>query len=365
MSALVRSLLVAMSGLVLVACVEAVTPTERPIEERAMSTPTRWSAARRPSDAALLEAPAEVTTAAGGEASVSAPYTARVVAIRVRPGDTVHAGDPLIDVSVPEVLAAAATLSGARSRLAMRERRRTELEALRGEGLVESSRVFEQEAGVADLSAEAARALAVLRGAGLSSSEARAVLARGSFALRAPSDGVVRAVSARLGEVREPASGALVELSGLVPARVEAHFARPLPGEISLEFVPWVGEPLALSPTPVAALVDATTGSRVVWLAPLDEVALPPGLRGRVRVHVMREGALEVSARAVRVERGVAYVLRRVGDGHERVEVSVLASSAQSAIVESLPSVARALAEGDEVAVDAALLLGAPSEGDE
>src|SRR5690606_39017131 len=102
-----------------------------------------------------------------------------------------------------------------------------------------------------------------------------AALSRGTTTLAAPIDGVVATVSVRIGEVRDPADEAMVELVGAAPARIEARLARALPEGAELEFVPLDGAPIALRPEPDAAVVDPADGTRRMWFSPAEERTLP------------------------------------------------------------------------------------------
>jgi cobalt-zinc-cadmium efflux system membrane fusion protein len=347
----------AAASCVLVSCAGATEEEpDAPIE--APSAPTRWAIASTPSDRALLEAPARAVAGPGAQARVAPPFAARVVSIAVAPGDVVAEGDVLLVVTMPDVLDAAAVWTSTGSRLSLRRQRRGELEALRQEGLVEQSRVFEQQTSLAELGAERARALAVLHAAGVTPSRAAAALARGSTAIVSPIAGVVSAVDARIGEVRDPSGTPLVEVLGSAPARIEARLARALPDGAELVFLAADGRSIDLSERPDASAIDPADGTRLVWISPRAPVALPDGLRGTLRARVVREGVVGVPALAIGRAGAEAFVVRRAGDRAERVPVRVLASGGGSAIVEGTG--AAGLAPGDAIATDVAVLLRAP-----
>ncbi|MFO0681649.1 MAG: efflux RND transporter periplasmic adaptor subunit [Sandaracinus sp.] len=302
---------------------------------------TRWEEARVPSDLALLEAAAHVVPAPDGEARVGAPFTARVLAVHVRPGDHVAIGTPLLDVSMPDVLDAAARWSTSTARRSLRSARRTELESLRTEGLVESARVFDQDTQLADLDAERAQALAVLHAASVRESEAATVLRAGRTTLRSPIAGIVRSVAASVGEVRDPSGAPLVEIVSDVAARVEARFVQPPPEGARFTFRGIDGTEVALGSI-AASVLDPVDGTRVAWLDPEGDARLPAGLAGRVRVEVPADDALEVPTSALVVTGGGVEVELASDDaGPARVPVVVLTSSATRAIVRGLPAGAR------------------------
>ncbi len=307
---------------------------------------TRWEEARTPTDLALLEAPAHVVPAPDGEARVGAPFSARVLAVHVRPGDPVALGAPLLDVSMPAVLDAAARWSTSTTRRSLRSARRTELESLRSEGLVETGRVFEQETQLADLDAERAQALAVLHAASLRETEAGAVLRTGRVTLRSPIAGIVRSVEASVGEVRDPTGAPLVTVVADVAARIEARFVESPPPDGHFAFHGLDGSVVTLGPI-AASVIDPIDGTRVAWLDPAEDGArLPAGLAGRVRVVIAQTDAVEVPTSALIVA-GTGVEIERADEGGatSRVPVQVLSSSPTRAIVRGLPV-------GTRVAVD-------------
>lgn len=337
----VRVVLVACGLAVLAACggEERSEPVLPPPAE------TRWEEARTPADLALLEAPAHVVPAPDGEARVGAPFSARVLAVHVRPGDHVEANAPLVDVTMPEVLDAAARWSTSAARRSLRSARRTELESLRGEGLVETGRVFEQETQLADLDAERAQALAVLHAASVREGEASTVLRSGRITLRSPIAGIVRAVDATVGEVRDPAGAPLATIVNDVAARVEARFVQAPPEGARFVFHGLDGTELALGGI-ASSVIDPVDGTRVAWLDPEGDARVPAGLAGRVRVSIPDTDAVEVPTSALIVS-GSGVEVERADDGGttSRVPVTVLTSSPTRAIV-------RGVAVGARIAVD-------------
>lgn len=329
---------------------------------QAASARTPWEAARAPVDRSLLEAPARVVAGPTSEARISAPFSARVISIAVAPGQTVSVGDVLLEVSMPEVLDAAAIWTASRAQLSLRRGRQTELEALRGEGLVEESRVFEQETNLADLNVERARALAVLQAAGVGPARAGAVLRRGAIPIQSPIAGVVRDIDARLGEVRAPTGAPLIIVIGLAPARIETRLSAPLPMGAELTFIPLGRPPITLRDEVDATAIDPENGTLLAWASPADPIVLPDGLRGTLQVRVAREGVVEISAAAIGHDGDGPFIVLRTEAGNERVPISVLASGGASALVEAIG--AKRLSIGDSIATDVSVLLRAP-EADE
>lgn len=332
-------------ALLLLACGEPSEPLEAEHDEAATGA-ARWEPVRRPSDAALLEHPAHVVAGASAQSEIGAPFRARVLRVHVVPGARVEAGDPVLDVVMPEVLDAAALVAGLGPRIAAHRARVEELERLRAERLVEAASVFEQRAALAELEAERMRALAILRAAGLDAGDATRVVRAGSITLRAPSAGVVRTIDAHLGETREAGGAPFARIVGEADARIEVRSPAPLVTASDATFEGADGTIVPLAPEPLARLVDPQDGTHVTWLAPREPVRLSDGLRGRVRLALRGESIFEVPASALVLGEDGAHLVVRRGSRIERVAAEVVSSSGASAIVDA------ALREGDFVAAD-------------
>lgn len=340
-----RTLLV--MSLCLVACGrdETSAPPEEPAAPPAHTVALRWVPVMVPEDASLLEAPGVVRAAAEATGEVSSSYRARVERVHTRVGSVIERGDPVVDVLAPEVFEAAATYVGTSKRLELHAERAAELEQLRGEGLVEKSKVFEQRMLAAELEARRDEARAILRAAGVSTGAARALTNGGALTLRAPVSGIVVEVDAQPGEIRDAGTGPLARIRGEGSARVEVRTPSPWPqGErATLELAD--GREIALRGEPVASAIDPTSGTHMHWLVPEEERSLPDGLRGVVRI-AARDGIWEVPAGAVQQEGTSSTVLRRRAGGVTQIEVVVVTSSGASALVRG------PLQKGDEVAAD-------------
>jgi multidrug efflux pump subunit AcrA (membrane-fusion protein) len=227
-------------------------PTTR---EEAAAPTQRVTVARAPHDLSLLEAPARIVAAPGSEARVAASHDVRVVLVHVRAGDHVEAGAPVVDVVIPEVLAAAARLASLGPAQALRTARRTELAALQGEGLVDRGGVFEQEAELASLDVERRLALSTLRAASLTTAEAAQALRRGAITLRAPIAGTVREVNAVVGEVRAVGSAPFAVIAGSFAPRIRFFAVRARPWLKSLKAD---SSPMSCAAADSCASCDAT-----------------------------------------------------------------------------------------------------------
>ncbi|MCB9591575.1 MAG: efflux RND transporter periplasmic adaptor subunit [Sandaracinaceae bacterium] len=329
---------------VVASCSPPPVPLEPEPAPAATSASARWVPVQSPGDASLLSAPA-VVRAPAASAEVSAPVRVRVVALRATPGSLVAAGDPIVEVAAPELAEAAADFARASEGAREHERRATELEALRAEGLVSRSQVFEVAARAAELAAERERASATLRSAGLDARAAHALLRSGTVALRAPVAGVVAALDARLGETRDPSGAPLARIVGEGAARIEVRTTNAWPSARAAWLETADGLAVPLAPAPLASVVEAGDGTRVAWFEPDPPLVLPDGMTGTVTMEPAE--AWEVPLGAVGQRTGVSEVLRRRGEATERVRVIVLATSGATALVRG------PLTEGDEVAASA------------
>lgn len=345
---------------------EPKTPEPAPPASAAVSSPGRWVKVRVAQDLTLLELPARVVGPAEASGVVAASLRAKVLRAHVRVGQRVEKGAPILDVVVPELLHAAATVSSVDVRLASVERRLGELTALKAEGLARAEVLFDLENRRAELSAERTLAHATLDSAGLGALDPKELVARGWLTLRSPAAGVVSALSAVPGEVREPGGAPFARITGEGVGRVEAALVRPLPAATAVDFVTPSGERWRLDPKPVAEVIDPDDGARTAWFELAAPSPLPGGLRGRIVVQPEAKGALEVPAEAIRERDGQTFVLRRTGTGGDQqpVPVVVTVRSGATALVEPGPSPGAAiepragaqprarpalLAEGDEV----------------
>jgi hypothetical protein len=324
------------------------------------SARTPWVKARSSEGVPLLEAPATVLPSPEGSAGVVPPYRARVVRVLVRPGERVRKGQPLVEVVMPEVGAAAGAYAAATTRLEAYGKRKAQLEELKAEGLVRLADVLEADTKLAEARADQQAALATLRTAQVDAAEAAVIVSgSGQVTLRSPIAGMVVAVGAAVGDTREPTGDPLVKVSGEGDSRVEARFARAFEGAgARYELVGSNGVRYPMAFVARAPGVDPRDGTIAAWFQPPAGTSLPHGLSGRLVVTLdAARGAAVVPSRAVLLEGGQAYAIVRRGERAERVPVAVLASSGAEALVTGVGA-------GDEVAADAALAGGPEPHGE-
>jgi multidrug efflux pump subunit AcrA (membrane-fusion protein) len=321
-------------------CLGCSQPVQRePIEqepEAAPSAAARWLTPEPASRVAWLEAPARALPTPEATHAVSVPLSARVLRVRVRPGQTVKKDEPLVDVLLPELLGAAGALSAARLRIESYEARKSRLGPLVEQGLARTAELNELEANLALARAERELARATLRVAGVSEGQVPALLqGQGAISLRAPIGGMVVSVSGRAGEVREPGSGPLLELVSPGLVQIEARLGLTPPVGASFEW--WSGAervPLELEAlSPRAAPED---GTRLAWFRTREPQRAPlAGSLGRVRL--VPDASWRVVPAAALREQGNSASVVVLGDRAPREQpVQVVLRSASEVIVSGL-----------------------------
>ena len=237
--------------------------------------------APRPADRVLaLEAAGRLLAPPNARAELTMPVAAQVLRVRTSEGQHVERGQVVVELAVPEAARAAGQLEGARLRIAAYRARLDQLELLRGEGLARGQELAEARARLAEAQASEREALAFSQ-----TMESLGLRRQGNhYELVAPLSGTVVAVHAPLGSVRGPADGALFEIVGGAPTRVEARFAFALPERAEYRLLARDGEPIALRLIAQSPEVTQEDASRRAWFEAAQPIALPLGSPVRVRM---------------------------------------------------------------------------------
>lgn len=316
------------------ACQTAPQPTA-PEPSDTPSIETRWILPEPADQVGWLSAPARVLRDPNASFAVSVPLGARVLKVRVRPGQQVRQNEPLVDVLIPELLKAAGALAAANLRVNGYATRRARLLPLLEQGLVRAGELSELEANLASAQAERESARATLRIAGVGDAQAAGLLAQGgALSLRAPMAAMVVQVSARPGEMREPAAGPLVELAAPESGQVEARLAFAPAHGATFSWVSELGSvPLILEAVSPRAADD---GTRSAWFHVSMPAAAPPaGSLGRVRMD-LAPNLVAVPTAALREQGGKHAVVVRSGREGRLQSVEVILRSSSEAIVSGL-----------------------------
>lgn len=301
---------------------------------RAASTGSAWVEVTAPRDVSLLQAAARVVLTGDRQAVLRPLYRAQISRFHVQAGDRVRVGQGLVDVVMPEVVAAAATYMGASRRSGAQAARRDKLTALRGEGLVAEGAVFDIASRTAETEQQVALAAATLRAAGQDPSNARELVRRPAVTLTSPIDGVVRELGGRLGEIVEGQGPPVALIVGEGRPRIEARFLHAPPPGATMRFVAVDGSVWPLRGEPVARAVEPDDGAVVMWFEVAeDERRAFAGLRGTVECFSDDPTLVQVPAGALgRDERGL-LIYRQEAGGSATVPVELVMMSGASALV--------------------------------
>jgi len=325
------------------------------VERRAAaSSASAWVEATGPRDVALLQASARVVLAGDRQAVIRPLFRAQIVGFHAQAGDRVKAGDPVVDVIMPEVVAAAATYRGALLRGEMQGARRDKLRGLRDEGLVAEAAVFDVTSRAAETDQQVWTAAATLRAAGVDPARAKDRLRSPRMSLRSPIDGVVRELGGQLGEVVEGQGTPVAVIVGEGAPRVEARFLHPPPEGCAMRFVAVDGAVWPLNPTPLARVVEADDGAVVLWFTAADERVAFAGLRGAVECMSDDPAVVQVPSAAIDREADGLVVYVQKDGAPTPVPVTLLISSGASALVRARDG--EGLRAGMRVAEDARAL---------
>lgn len=313
------------------------------------STETPWVAARAPEGLSLLEAPAELVPPASAKGAVSPPFSAKILKVHVEHGHIVEEGAAIVDVLMPELARAAGAYLAAATRLDAQSKRKTQLEALRKDGLARLSEMADVDGNIADARANQQITLATLKIAGLGPKDASALATSGGkITLKSPIAGIVTEIDAVIGETREPSSAPIARIERAGSARVEARFSQRPPTQVRYIFVGPLGQTIALELVAEAPSVSGRDGAVAAWFESREPIGLPHGTLGKVRVVLdPKSGAVAIPASAVTLKDGKPAVVSRKTD--RILPVKVLSTSGADALVEG------DLQAGDEVASDASL----------
>lgn len=309
-------------------------PQGQVVEARAASSASAWVEVTAPRDVALLQATARVVLPGAHQAVIRPLYRAQIVGFRVQAGDRVKVGDPVVEVIMPEVVAAAASYRGAQLRGEVQAARRDKLKGLRDEGLVAEAAVFDVASRTAETEQQAGLAAATLRAAGLE--PARGGMRSPRVQLRSPIDGVVRELGGQLGEVVEGQGAPVAVIVGEGPARVEARFLHAPPAGCAMRFVAIDGAVWPLQAEPVARVVEADDGASVLWFQPVEERRAFAGLRGAVECVSDDASLVQVPEAALGRVDGRLVVYRREREVVEAVGVELVMASGASALVRAV-----------------------------
>jgi len=283
---------------------------------------------------------------------VAAPEAGVIEALLVAEGEPVKAGQPLARILSPGLLVLQRDYLEALTGRALAADAQSRDRKLLDEGIIAERRFLESRAAYQQQAAMVAQrrqalALAGMDEAGLKLLEKDRRMS-GSLLVRAPLDGVVLEQLATAGQ-RVDSAAPLYQVGRLSPLWVEVHVPleaaqRVNPGDP----VQLVREGLSGKVITVGRMVHSADQGVLVRAELVDgNTGLRPGQFVEVRLAGGSDGALRVPAAALLRNAGKAYVFVKMADGFEPVEVEVLATEGDSALLRAeLPAGAEVVVNG-------------------
>jgi cobalt-zinc-cadmium efflux system membrane fusion protein len=297
--------------------------------------------------------PAEVVPAPGGRHDLGPGVTGRIVRWHVTEGESVVAGQPLAELTSPELAGLAARQAEHASAIAQAREAVRLAEAGAARGVRSASDA--QQARSALAAAQAAWSAARLELASLDT----LVRTGDTWVWQAPTAGVVDHVRCSLGGVQaSDVCLGLVDASGRSPVVLDVHVPErhltSLTGRVQADFIAADGRAWTFEELGRAPAIDARTRTRTFRFG-LTHAEAPPlqGASGRARLSVPADGTLhQVANSALTWIDGQSTVFVRQGEGFdtEPRPVDVLGRDGGLAVV-------RGLSDGEEVAVRGVFLL--------
>lgn len=296
-------------------------------------------------------------------AEIAAPVAARVVKILVSPGDSVKAGQGLVELQSPELGKARAEYQAARARADVAQKALQRKRDLAGEKLVPEKELREAEASATSADADVRVALAALRAFG-PAAETGGDATR--FTLRSPVSGTVIERSVVMGQLADP-SRTLFRVGDLSHLWLTAHvFERDavrvrtgVKAEVTFAALP--GRSLDASIVLIGREVEAASRTIPVRLdVPNADGTLRPGMSATVALPLGEDTGNVVTVPLAAVQ--------RVGSGW-----AVFVPRAEKGLFEARPigrgrqlgldvEVLSGLVASETIVVDGAFLLKAESD---
>ncbi len=302
-----------------------------------------------------LRVPARAEFRDGAVSRVGAPAGGRIIAISVKSGDRVRAGQPLLTIASPDAAAARNALAAARAALRDAQAGLTRQQRMMQEGVGIERERLEAEFRLTSAQAEADRAEAT---AGLVGD------GRGAeINVRSPMSGTVIGLKTSVGAAVEPGGEPLIEVGDpdaiwIVADVNDRELALVREGSSADVFLNASDTPLAARVVSIGSVVDNALRTAPVRLALTTPAAgLRPGTFGRARIKTIAQGAT-LPAEAVLIRGGkdcIVYVAKG-DDAFERRSVVV------GRPLDGRVQVLSGVAPGDRVVVSGALLLDGSAE---
>jgi cobalt-zinc-cadmium efflux system membrane fusion protein len=302
-----------------------------------------------------IRVPARVEFKDGAVSRVGTPAAGRVVAIAVKTGDRVRAGQPLVTIASPDAASARNALASARTALREAQAAVERQGRMMKEGVGIEREKIESEFRLSQAQAEVDRAEATATLVGEGSGA--------DLVIKSPLTGTVIDLKTSIGAAVAPGGDPLIEVGDpdavWIVADVGDHdlplITEGARAEVLLSALP---SPLPARVVAIGSVVDhalRTAPVRLALASPLP--GLRPGTFGRARIKTVAEGAT-LPAEAVLIRGGKDWIVY-VAKGDDTFERrSVVAGRPLDGRVQVLSG----LTPGDRVVVHGALLLDGSAE---
>jgi cobalt-zinc-cadmium efflux system membrane fusion protein len=286
---------------------------------------------REPSGATSISLPGRVAFDEDHTQRVASPIDGRAVTILVKAGDRVHSGQPLIQLSSPNVGQIQADAQKALSDLAVSEKASERVHKLQAEGAVAEKEVAQSDGELRKARADYARATAQLKALGVSPSDPAV-----NAALRAQIAGVVVERNVLVGqEVRADQATPLLTISALDTVWVladayEQDLSLIAAGDtVSIQVPAYPGEKFAGRVAHIGDVVDpATRTVKIRCVVPNKDRRLKPEMFAKIDVSDNgRRKIMSIASKAVLTDgdrtsvivatEGNVFRIRRVDVGPE------------------------------------------------
>lgn len=304
----------------------------------------------------VVLAPARIAFRDGAVSQVNAPIAGRITEIRVKTGDRVKPGDPLVAISSPDAAAARAQLAAATAEheAAVHEIARQDAMASSGVG-VDSERVAAQ-ARLRQTEAELARTqttVAILGGGG-----------GPTVIVRAPIEGTVIARHATVGAVAQPGGDPLIEIGNpsslwVVADVFERELAQVHDGAAVDIELPTRTAPVAGHVVSVGSALTGALRTAPVYIA-LDAAGadVRAGMFARARIKAPAGTSIVLPAESVLIEDGKTYVVYvKTGE-----DLFVARKVEVGRSIDGRVEILSGLAPGEQVVTRGALLIEGAAE---
>lgn len=289
-------------------------------------------------------------------AALGPPVQGRVASVSVVVGDKVERGALLVTISAPDIAAARAQVTEAKTARALAETTAKRSAMLADKGAGSDAERQQAEAALLQARSEETRAIAALTalGGGVSSS--------GSYQLRAPIAGIVVQRNASVGTVvHTDQDQPVVTVADLTNVWVladvyEQDLARVHVGdEAAVEVLAFPGRKFVGKITQVGSTIDPQTRvARARIELSNEDLALRPGMFANVQAIGISAGGVEIPISAVLARRDQFFVFVRNADGsYSRREIQRGDQHGQHV------SVLSGLKAGEPVVSEGAILLDA------